>query len=125
MKKFYIIGFLVLLTFDTLAQVCFKYASHHTPFAMDTSWLISIISNPWVYCAFIGYIGAFFTWMTLLKRAPVGPAFAASHLDLVSVTVVSIWLFHEPLTLYKAIGGLLIIGGVLCLAKGQKPEENI
>ena len=64
--------------------------------------------NPWLYGAIAGYLGAFVTWMTLLRYAPVGPSFAASHLELISVTLFSVWLFNEPLNAYKILGGVLI-----------------
>ncbi|OTG67646.1 DMT family transporter [Acinetobacter silvestris] len=124
MKYFYIIGFGLLMCFDTLAQISFKYASIHAlPLTFDLSWLTRIFSHPWIYGAFIGYIGAFFTWMSLLKHAPVGPAFAASHLELVSVTLLSVWLFNEPLTFIKIIGALFILIGVLFLAKDESEHE--
>ncbi|WOE31851.1 MULTISPECIES: DMT family transporter [unclassified Acinetobacter] len=125
MRYFYIIGFLVLICFDTLAQISFKYASIYAlPVTFDLPWLIRIFSHPWIYGAFIGYIGAFFTWMTLLRHAPVGPAFAASHLEIISVTLLSIWLFHEPLTLSKIIGAILILAGVMFLAKSESAEVS-
>ncbi|MHA3050905.1 DMT family transporter [Acinetobacter sp. ANC 4641] len=124
MKSFYIIGFLVLMMFDTLAQISFKFASVHAmPLSFDFPWLIRVFTHPWIYGAFVGYIGAFFTWMTLLKYAPVGPAFAASHLELISVTLLSIWLFNEPLTFIKIIGALFIIAGVFFLAKDESKAD--
>lgn len=125
MKRFYLFGFLALMLFDTLAQVSFKIASiHAAPLELDAAWLFRVFGHPWIYGAFIGYLGAFFTWMTLLKYAPVGPAFAASHLELISVTLLSIWLFNEPLTVPKIVGGTLLLLGVLCLAKAETPEDN-
>lgn len=125
MKRFYLIGFLALMVFDTLAQVSFKYASLHAgPLEIDPAWLGRVFSHVWIYGAFVGYIGAFFTWMTLLKYAPVGPAFAASHLEIVSVTLLSVWLFDDALTLPKLAGGLLILAGVLCLARGEDREAQ-
>jgi drug/metabolite transporter (DMT)-like permease len=125
MKRFYILGFLALIIFDTLAQVSFKFASVHAePLTMDAAWLVRVFGAPWIYGAFVGYIGAFFTWMTLLKYAPVGPAFAASHLELISVTLISVWLFDDTLTLPKIIGGALIIAGILCLARSEEKESK-
>lgn len=108
------------MAFDTLTQTSFKLVSIHAdPLDFDLAWFLRVFSTPWLYVAMCGYLGAFISWMTLLKHAPIGPAFAASHLELVSVTLISVWLFHEPLNVYKIVGGILIILGVLCLAKNE------
>lgn len=126
MRYFYIVGFLILMSFDTLTQISFKYASIHAmPMSFDLDWLIRVFSHPWIYGAFIGYIGAFFTWMTLLKYAPIGPAFAASHLELITVTLLSIWLFNEPLTWAKVLGALFIFIGVILLAKDETEQDIV
>jgi EamA-like transporter family. len=123
MKRFIIIGFLILMSADTLAQLCFKLASTHAmPLNLDLDWLIRLFTKPWMYGAIFGYICAFITWMTILKHAPVGPSFAASHLELISVTLFSVWLLGEELNIYKIGGGTLIILGVLCLAKSETKE---
>ncbi|WP_040331946.1 DMT family transporter [Acinetobacter nectaris] len=123
MRLFYLVGFSILMLFDTLAQVSFKMASNHAmPLTFDLPWLIRIFSNIWIYGALLGYIASFFTWMTLLERAPIGPAVAASHIELISVTLLSVWLFNEPLTAVKVCGMALIVLGVLFLAKGEAEE---
>ncbi|MGJ8517065.1 DMT family transporter [Carnimonas bestiolae] len=121
MKRFYIIGFLVLMGFDTLAQLSFKMAGEHAlPLALSTEWLARVFAHPWIYGAFVGYIGAFFTWMTLLKSAPIGPAFAASHLEIVSVLLISVLFFAEPFHWPQALGALLILTGIGCLAVSER-----
>lgn len=120
MARFYLIGFTILLMFDTVAQCSFKLAAEHAqPLAMSIEWLVRVFSDHWIYVSIAGYILTFFTWMTLLKKAPVGPAFAASHLEVVTVMIVSIWLFHEPITLFKLIGTILIVSGILFLALAE------
>ncbi len=123
MKRFYIIGFLCLMAFDTMAQTCFKFVGMAAqPLEFSFGWLLRVLACPWSYGALAGYLCAFVSWMTLLRYAPVGPAFAASHLELVSVTILSAWIFHEPLTGAKIAGGLLIVLGVLCLAKNESAD---
>jgi EamA-like transporter family. len=123
-RRFYIIGFLVLMFFDTLTQICMKYAGNVAlPMELNLAWLGRVLKSGYLYLALGGYLGSFVTWMTLLKHAPVGPSFAASHLEIISVTLLSIWLFQEALTPLKVAGGLCILLGVLCLAKDQKPAE--
>lgn len=114
---FYVIGFSALMAFDTLAQFSLKLAAMQAlPLEFTPAWLLRIFSLPWVYGAFIGYLGAFFTWMTLLKHAPIGPAFAASHLDVVCVLVLSHGWFGEHIGAAQWLGSLLIVGGIGCLA---------
>ena len=65
MKRFYIIGFLILMSFDTLSQISFKYASTQAlPLELSPDWLMRLFLNPWLYGAIAGYLGAFVTWMT-------------------------------------------------------------
>lgn len=120
MRKFYLIGFFFLLLFDTLGQCSFKLTAQHAePLAISFDWIIRVFTNPWVYMAVFGYIGAFFTWMLLLKKAPIGPAFAASHFEVVTVMIASAWLFNEQITLLRLIGALLIVIGIIFLAAAE------
>ncbi len=124
MKRFYLFGFLLLMGFDTLAQISFKYAGTHAlPVAATLAWLLRVFGQPWIYGALIGYVGAFFTWMALLKHAPIGPAFAASHLEVVSVMLLSVWLFDEHLNLARVLGAIAIIAGIVCLGLAESREH--
>lgn len=120
MRKFYLIGFLFLLLFDTLGQCSFKLTAQHAePLEMSFDWIIRVFTNPWVYTAVFGYIGAFFTWMLLLKKAPIGPAFAASHLEVVTVMLASYWIFNEQITLLRLLSAAFIIIGIVFLALAE------
>lgn len=122
--RYYVTGFLVLMAFDTLSQLCFKLAAlHAAPFAADGPWLLRVAREPWVYGAIAGYLGAFVTYMSLLRHAPVGPAFAASHLNVVSVLLVSAWLLHERLSLPQSVGATLIVLGILVLARAEQGDD--
>ena len=120
MRRFYLIGFGLLLAFDTLAQLSFKWAGMHAgDLSFDGPWLLRVFGQPWIYGAVLGYVGAFFAWMTLLTRAPVGPAFAASHLEVVTVLLLSAWLFGDHLSALQWIGAAAIVLGIACLARGE------
>jgi len=124
MKRFYLIGFALLMGFDTLAQLSFKHAGAGAfPPEASLAWLLRLLQQPWLYGALLGYIGAFFTWMSLLKHAPIGPAFAASHLEVVSVLALSAWLFGERLNALQVAGAVAIVAGIVCLARGEPDED--
>ena len=137
MTRFYIVGFFILMCFDTLAQVGFKLAANaaETGFpqslepAVIGAWLLQVVTHHYVYMSVVGYIGAFITWMTLLKHAPIGPAFAASHLQIVSVILLSVIIFQEALSTLQMVGCLFIMGGIFVLAvdtdTGQKKPIDL
>lgn len=117
MKKLYIIGFLVLLVFDTFTQTSFKLAAlGASPAVLSLDWILRLLSQHWLYLAVLSYIGAFITYMTVLEHAPLGPAFAATHLEIVATLVVAAIFLGEHMTWIQMAGGLLIMSGVACLA---------
>jgi drug/metabolite transporter (DMT)-like permease len=126
--RFYLAGFALLLAFDTVVQLSFKLTGEHAfPPEANLAWVMRVFGHPWIYIALIGYVGNFFTWMSLLKHAPIGPAFAATHLDVVTVMLASAWLFHEALTPMRLLGAGVIMLGILCLAfteKGAHPAND-
>ncbi|MGE5202330.1 MAG: DMT family transporter [Acidobacteriota bacterium] len=123
--RFYIAGFGALLLFDTLTQVSLKLVSAHTgEFSMTLEWLVSIAGSAWILAALLGYLGAFVTWMTLLKRAPIGPAFAAGHLEVVPVLAISVAVFGEHLGPAQIAGAACIVLGVVCLSRSKAQLQH-
>jgi drug/metabolite transporter (DMT)-like permease len=123
--RFYLLGFTVLAICDTTTQVSFKLASLRAgELRFDLSWILAAAHSPWIYIAMTGYVAAFAMWMTLLQRAPVGPAFAASHIDIVTVLLVSMPLFGERLNATQLVGAFCIIAGILFLALNAEPHSR-
>lgn len=124
MRRYLILGLLVLCAFDTLAQVSFKLAAQHTiPVEPSPAWFLRLLAEIWLYLALIGYVGAFFTYLTLLKRMPIGQAFAASHLEVVTVVIVSVLFLGERLSLWQLAGGALVLAGIWLLAETQQANH--
>ena len=116
--RFYVVGFAVLAAIDTTTQVSLKLAAAHA----ERLW--SAAFSPWTYVAIAGYLGAFAMWMTLLEHAPVGPAFAVSHLDVVTVLAVSVPLFGEQLAPSQLAGAVSIVAGILVLSRAATSGEG-
>ena len=112
-----LMGFLLLVAIDTFVQIGFKLAGNNTlPVTLDLPWLERVAREPWVLGVLLGYGAAFLTYMTLIKHAPIGPAFAASHMEIVTVTLFSVLVFGDTLTLWQAVGCCAIVMGVVVLA---------
>jgi drug/metabolite transporter (DMT)-like permease len=123
--RFYAIGFSALILFDTWTQISFKLASRQTgEFIPTMHWLKMAAVSPWILGAVAGYVGAFITWMTLLKLAPVGPAFAASHLEVVVVLVLSVWMFGERLGAWQIAGAACIVAGIILLSLSESKHSH-
>jgi drug/metabolite transporter (DMT)-like permease len=124
MRSFLVIGFLTLMLFDTASQIGFKLVGTDLQAPqLSIDWIVKVISDKWTYLSIAGYIGAFIVWMTMLKRVPVGPAFAGSHLHLVSVLIICYLYFHESFSTTQILGSILIMAGILLLGLTEKDEK--
>jgi drug/metabolite transporter (DMT)-like permease len=113
-------SFALLIAVDTFVQIAFKFAGENTlPVTFDVAWLQRVAAEPWLVGVAIGGVAAFLTYMSLIRYAPIGPAFAASHLDIVSITLFSVWYFGDRLSLMQVLGCGAIVLGVLVLAYGE------
>jgi len=116
-KSTMVAGFLLLVAVDTFVQIAFKFAGERAlPLTFDVSWLARVIREPWLFAAAAGAAAAFLIYMTLIKSAPIGPAFAATHLDIVAVTLFSVAFLGSVLTPLQVLGCCAIVAGVLVLA---------
>ncbi|MEO8216953.1 MAG: SMR family transporter [Acidobacteriota bacterium] len=118
-------GFTALAILDTATQVSFKFASLQAgPVEFASHWIGAAARSSWTYVAIAGYLAAFVIWMTLLEHAPVGPAFAVSHIDVVTVLLVSVPLFGERLTATEIAGAACIVAGILCLSRSEERKAR-
>jgi len=116
-NRFILLGFLLLMSIDTASQVCIKLAGNRIgPFELQATWLVRATAEPLIYLVLLFFACSFVVYITLLKYAPVGPAYAAAHSHIVSVLMVSIFVFGERLSLMQALGATAIIAGVTILA---------
>ena len=116
-----IIGFLLLIAIDTYVQIGFKFAGNNIgeP-TLDAAWITRVLAEPLLLTVLAGSGAAFVVYMTILKYAPVGPAYAASHMEIVTVTIFSWAYLGDAISLVQAIGCCAIVGGVLILAATEE-----
>jgi drug/metabolite transporter (DMT)-like permease len=116
MNRRFLAGFLVLLAFDTLGQLGFKLVADRVGAGrLDPAWVSALLHTPALILVAVAYGGAFFAYMGLMRSADVGPLFAATHLDLVTVTLLSVAWFGERMNPGQLVGFLGILGGVIML----------
>ena len=81
-------------------------------FSPTLEWIRRLTREPIVLGVIGCYLAAFVTYTTLLKYAPVGPAYAAVHGHIVTVLIVSFWLFGETLSPMQVAGCASIVAGI-------------
>jgi drug/metabolite transporter (DMT)-like permease len=123
-RRAILLGFLLLLTFDTASQVAIKLAGERIGISGDAQWLVRVAREPLIWFVLACYAGAFATYVSLLKYAPVGPAYAAAHGHIVTVLIISMAFLGERLTLLQSLGALAILGGLVILAVTETADAG-
>ncbi len=116
-RRALLVGFVLLVAFNSAAQLALKSASTGAlPLQFGAAWLSRLLHQRALYFAILGFVSGFLVWMALLRHAPIGPAFAASNLDIVTVLLASAWFLGEHVGGWQVVGAVLIVAGVGCLA---------
>ena len=125
MRKVVLLGFLLLLALDTASNVLIKLAGTviGEPHA-SLDWVGRVLREPLVLAVLGCYIGSFLTYTSLLKHAPVGPAYAAVHGHVVTVLIVSMLWLGERLTLMQGLGCLLVVAGIVLLGITESMQAS-
>lgn len=60
---------------------------------------------------------SFFTFMALIQREPLSFAVPASAATFIFETMLAKWVLHEAVGKRRAIGAMLVLGGVVLLSR--------
>jgi len=125
MNKIILVGFPLLITIDTASQVFIKIIGNRvSQFEFGIAWALRILNEPLLFLVLLFFGAAFAVYLMLLKSAAVGPVYAAAHLNLVTVSIISVLYFGEHLSWVQALGAVIIVAGVAVLAATEEREER-
>ena len=82
--------------------------------------LHGLSARNWTFLVLSG-LATGLSWLCYFRALQLGPASRVAPIDKLSVALVIVFaavFLHEPLTLGKAAGGILILAGVIVLALG-------
>jgi len=115
---------LLSVTLSAAAQVALK-AGMTSPVVrqalaggMSPTSLLQVVFSPLVLLGLTFYGLSMVVWLGVLSRMPVSSAYPFVALAIVLTSVMGRIFFHDAFTLPKMIGTLLIVSGVVVLAKG-------
>jgi multidrug transporter EmrE-like cation transporter len=81
-------------------------------------FLLGLIFNPWILSGIFAGFCALVCWLAAMTKFELSYAYPFMSLAFVFVLVLSAVLFHEPLTVAKIMGVLLIIAGIVVGSRG-------
>ncbi len=111
---------LVAVTFSALAQIAFKAGMsgelQGTCVTFAWSSLVSGLTNRYVLLGLLLYGVSTLLWLLVLSRLEVTVAYPFVGLGFVITMILGFLLLHEPLSLTKIMGTLLVVAGVILIA---------
>ena len=113
---------LVSVLFIALGQVFWKFGTNQSgPVSFSVGHLMAAISkmvNVWFVLGCLMLLASSVLWVMALSMVELSIAFPFQFLAFVFIFFFSMIFFKEPATLFKFIGTLLIVIGVIAVSKG-------
>lgn len=81
-------------------------------------FLARLLVNPWVISALAAALAAAVSWMAAMTKLELSHAYPFMSLAFILVLVLSALVFHEPVTLPKVAGIVLISAGIIVGSQG-------
>lgn len=102
------------------AQVALKFATQGST-SLSLSDVIAepvrFLFNPWFIAGCTLYTVSVLNWLIVLGRMELSIAYPLMSLGYILTLLIGAWLFHEPVTVVKVIGILVIILGVVLITR--------
>lgn len=111
----------ISVSLSVLAQILLKQGMSGP--AMQTaisdgafSFAKALTTNFFVIAGLFAYVASAGVWLSVLARVDVSKAYPFVGLGFIGTMLFAYWFLHEPLSLNKVIGTLLIVLGVLFIS---------
>jgi drug/metabolite transporter (DMT)-like permease len=76
------------------------------------NFIIRTLLDPYIFTGLVLYAVATILWLGVLSESELSKAFPIMSLSYVLVMIPAFFIFHEPITLLKIGGSILIMSGV-------------
>lgn len=87
--------------------------------AVEKLWhLLGLLLNPWIVSGFLAAFLASLVWMAAISKLDLSHAYPFVSLSFALVLILSGVLFHEPITVPKIAGVVLVMLGVVVSSQG-------
>lgn len=88
-------------------------------FLEKLTFLLKSIFDPYIFSSFFSAFLASLTWMAALKEFELSKAYPLMSLSFVFVSFISYFLFNESMNVYKILGTVLVLAGIILISKAS------
>ncbi|MFK3798190.1 EamA family transporter [Pseudomonas sp. NPDC088444] len=81
-------------------------------------FLIFLLFDPAIFSGFAAAFLASLAWMAAMTKFDLSHAYPFMSLNFVIVLLLGGWFLHEPVSMQKVVGVLLIVTGTIVAARG-------
>ena len=116
---------LLAILLGVVSQLIIKWKMSAFSFDNYETWqekfslAFSMLLNPYIIIALVLTLLAGVTWMIAMTKFEISYAYPFTLLALVLVTIFSFIFFGESINIYKLIGIVFIILGIVVISKGM------
>ena len=123
--------FLIFIDFlETFAQFCFKksalpVAGFEIKAVNDVFHFVScVISSPFLWFGLFSVLLIFTLWSTILSKIDLSVAVPVCSFSYITVPLVSLFFFHEKISILRWTGILIILLGVMLVSISSKQKKE-
>lgn len=78
----------------------------------------NVLTSPMLVVGAFCYAASFLSWLQVLNLLPLSIAMPSMSINFVIIVFVSYLVLGEPITMFKIMGVVLIVGGVVFVSQG-------
>jgi len=107
---------------SVVAQMLLKYGMtcqsvQNSITKIELATIFIVLTNPWIIGGLSAYVISAAFWLMVLSKIDVSQAYPFVGLGFIGTMLAAYFFFNEPLTTSKAIGTILVVCGILLIAR--------
>jgi drug/metabolite transporter (DMT)-like permease len=104
------------VAFSVLGQLFLKSGAQHLAAVGRLDFLLAAARNRYVLSGLLAWAASTICWLYVLRVTPLSRAYVLTSLTYVFIPLASVYVFGERIRPLYAVGTVLIIIGVACVA---------
>lgn len=104
------------------AQILLKHGMSSPPIqtAMNSQFshaVVAVLTNVSILTGLFAYVSSVAIWLVVLSKIDVSKAYPFVGLGFIGTMLFAHWFLHEPITLAKVSGTMLVVAGILLISR--------